>query len=348
MSLRVGVVGCGYWGSKHLRVLTQIAEVSDIAAVDKDLARAEALAQSFPKVRAYPDMADIVDDVDALVIATPASTHAKVALRAMEAGKDVLIEKPMATSVTEATQLAEAAAENSTVLMVGHTFEFNAAVQYLRTLIDSNELGRLYYLDSARLNLGIYQPDVNVIWDLAPHDVSIANYLLRSTPTWVQAWGNRHVHRHVEDVAYIRLGYEDLGVTAQMHVSWLDPSKVRRATIVGARRMAVYDDLATEERVRIFDKGLDVPDEDVDPAGVPMSYRYGGISSPYIAFEEPLLVQDKHFIDCVLSRENPSVDAANGLAVVRVLEAAQRALLTGETIALKDAPRPAKQLLRTA
>jgi predicted dehydrogenase len=331
--LRIAVVGCGYWGSKHLRVLTQVADVGEIVAVDSNLERAEALARSFPRVRAYPDITDIVDEVDAIVIATPASTHHKIALHALEAGKAVLIEKPMSTTSADAMELRERADAAGSVLMVGHTFEFNAAVQHLRSLIDGGELGRIYYMDSARLNLGMYQPDVNVIWDLAPHDVSIANYLLRSTPSTVQAWGNCSIRPTIEDVAYIRLAYEDVGVTAQIHVSWLDPMKVRRTTIVGSKRMAVYDDLAAEERVRVFDKGL-VQDE--QQPGVPMSYRYGGITSPYIAFEEPLLVQDSHFVDCVIGRDVPLVDGDNGLAVVRVLEAAQEALRTGETVRLYE------------
>jgi predicted dehydrogenase len=180
----------------------------------------------------------------------------------------------------------------------------------------------------------MYQPDVNVVWDLAPHDISIANYVLRSTPTSVKAWGSCHVSRTVEDVAFLQLHYEELDVTAQIHVSWLDPSKVRRATVVGSKRMAVYDDMATDERVRIFDKGLDVQ-EQPDP-GMPMSYRYGGITSPYIPFEEPLLVQDTEFAECILTRKRPAVDAHRGLAVVRVLEAAQHALRTGETVQLRE------------
>jgi predicted dehydrogenase len=297
----------------------------------------------FPRVRAYPDIADVIDDVDAVVVATPASTHAKLALQIVEAGKDVLVEKPMATMSAEGQLVADAADANGSVVMVGHTFEFNAAVHHLRSMIDEGDLGKLFYLDMARLNLGMYQPDVNVVWDLAPHDISIANYLLRSTPTSVEAWGSSHLRPPIEDVAYLRLSYADLGVTAQIHVSWLDPMKVRRATIVGSRRMAVYDDMANEERVRVFDKGFDVQD-DQDP-GVPMSYRYGGITSPYIAFDEPLLAQDSHFIECVLTRGRPLVDAQNGLAVVRVLEAAHKALATGETVRLNNVRRPALSLV---
>jgi predicted dehydrogenase len=330
----IAVVGCGYWGAKHVRVLRQLPDVGDIIAVDGDLERCTNLVSSFPNVRAVTTIEDALDDVDAVVIATPATTHAKLALRAMEAGKHVLVEKPLTVYEEDAQMLMQAADEFGVVLMVGHTFEYNAAVRHMRHLIDAGEMGRLYYLDFARLNLGMYRSDVNVLWDLGPHDVSIANYLLRSEPTSVQAWGGRHAHHTVEDVAYVRLNYEDLDVTANVRVSWLDPCKVRKLTVVGSRRMAVYDDMAPEERIRVYDKGVD-PSE-ANGHDIPMSYRYGGISSPYIDFEEPLLVQNRHFLQCIATGDTPLTDGRDGLAVVRTLVAADRALATGETVRLAD------------
>lgn len=336
--VNVGVVGCGYWGSKHVRVLHGIAGVSRVTAIDPSDKRLQSLKQAFPGMAVYPNLPSALDHVDAVIIATPPRTHAALALMAMAAGKSVLVEKPLATATAEACRLAEEAAARSLVLMVGHTFEYNAAVWKLRELVQSNELGRIYYMDSARLNLGLYQSDVNVIWDLAPHDVSIFNYVLDAVPTSVQAWGSRHGHRHLEDVAYLRLMYTDPEVTATAHVSWLDPSKVRRTTVVGSNKMAVYNDLASEEPIRIFDKGL-LPPEDVgEPQEIPMSYRYGDIRAPHVLFEEPLSVQDREFVSCVLDGRKPQTASDNGLAVVRVLEAANTSLETGKPVYLDKAP----------
>jgi predicted dehydrogenase len=260
-----------------------------------------------------------------------------IALTALAAGKHVLIEKPMATSTVDAKRLVDAAANLPLVLMVGHTFEYNAAVRRLRGIIAERLLGDVHYIDCARLNLGLYQPDVNVVWDLAPHDVSITNYLLGTTPSTVQAWGSCHAHARLEDVAFMRLTYPDLHVSANIHVSWLDPCKVRRVTVVGSERMAVYNDLADDERIRVYDKGVVAAAAgDHDLGAVPMSYRYGDITSPYIDFQEPLLVQDRHFVDCILSGDRPLTDGQKGLAVVRVLEAANLSLRTGALVAVQD------------
>jgi predicted dehydrogenase len=220
--------------------------------------------------------------------------------------------------------------------MVGHTFEHNAAVWKLRELVQNGQLGRIHYIDSARLNLGLYQSDVNVIWDLAPHDVSIFNYILGSRPTTVQAWGSRHGHQFLEDVAYLRLDYTNPDVTANIHVSWLDPCKVRRVTVVGSSKMAVYNDLASEERIRIFDKGLDLPSDGLGLEQIPMSYRYGEIRSPYVSFEEPLTVQDREFVMCVSEGRMPTTDGENGMAVVAALECADISLTEGRPVHLEE------------
>jgi predicted dehydrogenase len=334
--VNVGVAGCGYWGSKHVRVLSAIPEVGRIVAIDPVEDRLLGLRRTFPNITTAPSLDAALDDVDALIVATPPRTHLDLASAGLAAGKDVLVEKPLATSAMQAEALIEQASALSAVLMVGHTFEYNAAVWKLRELIQSTELGRVYYLDSARLNLGLYQPDVNVIWDLAPHDVSIFNFVLGSRPTSVQAWGARHAHHSLEDVAYLRLLYPDLGATANIHVSWLDPCKVRRVTVVGSRKMAVYNDLASEERVRVFDRGVVTPDGTDAVGGIPMSYRYGDIRSPHIAFEEPLMVQDRRFVSCVTNREIPPTDGENGLAVVRVLEAAAMSLTQNRPVELEE------------
>jgi predicted dehydrogenase len=231
--------------------------------------------------------------------------------------------------------------------MVGHTFEYNAAVWKLREVVESGELGEIYYIDSARLNLGMYQTDLNVVWDLAPHDISIINYLLGSCPSVVEAWGAKHAHRSQEDVAYLRLTYPDRALRAQVHVSWLDPCKVRRVTVVGSRKMAVYNDLADQERIRIYDKCV-VAAEREDIRNRPMSYRYGGISAPFIPMQEPLTVQDQHFVECAGSGRRPRTDGASGLAVVQVLEAAARSLERGRAAPVAGGATGPLELVRGA
>ncbi|MDP9328365.1 MAG: Gfo/Idh/MocA family oxidoreductase [Actinomycetota bacterium] len=334
--MNVGVVGCGYWGSKHVRVLHGISDVERVVGIDNSEDRLLTLKRSFPSMLLHSSLEAALPDVDALVIATPPRTHVALAMGAMAAGKHVLIEKPLATSSAEAELLVDESRRRSVTLMVGHTFEHNPAVWKLRELIQTGVLGQIHYLDSARLNLGLYQSDVNVIWDLAPHDVSIFNYILDSQPNTVQAWGSRHAHLSLEDVAYLRLWYSAPNVTANIHVSWLDPCKVRRVTAVGSRRMVVYNDLAAEERIRVFDKGVTQAEDTGDAGQIPMSYRYGDISSPYLVSPEPLDVQDRHFVSCILEAKVPSTDGENGVAVVRVLEAAQISLLENRPVALGE------------
>jgi predicted dehydrogenase len=334
--MNVGVVGCGYWGSKHVRVLHGISDVERVVGIDNSEDRLLTLKRSFPSMLLHSSLEAALPDVDALVIATPPRTHVELAMGAMGAGKHVLVEKPLATSSAGAELLVDESRRRSVTLMVGHTFEHNPAVWKLRELIQTGVLGQIHYLDSARLNLGLYQSDVNVIWDLAPHDVSIFNYILDSQPNTVQAWGSRHAHLSLEDVAYLRLWYSAPNVTANIHVSWLDPCKVRRVTAVGSRRMVVYNDLAAEERIRVFDKGVTQAEDTGDAGQIPMSYRYGDISSPYLVSPEPLDVQDRHFVSCILEAKVPSTDGENGVAVVRVLEAAQISLLENRPVALGE------------
>lgn len=335
--MKVAVIGCGYWGSKHVRVLHGIPEVTEVVAIDQIEDRLLSLKRGFPHLATYSSLEAALDHIDAAIIATPPRTHDSLAMAVMSAGKSVLVEKPLAIRTVDARRMMREAAARDVVLMVGHTFEYNAAVWKLRELVQQGELGRVYYLDSARLNLGLYQSDVNVVWDLAPHDVSIFNYVLGAVPESVQAWGSRHGHSSLEDVAYLRLLYRDPDVTANIHVSWLDPSKVRRTTVVGSSKMAVYNDLAVDERIRVFDKGLVAPPSDGENLqDLPMSYRYGEIRAPYVTFEEPLSVQDREFVSCVLNGVQPSTDGNNGLSVVRVLECAERSLPTGRPVRLDE------------
>jgi predicted dehydrogenase len=338
--VRLAVVGCGYWGSKHLRVLEATEGVAEVVAVDSRPDRIRALSRGGRSPRCYSTLDAALSEVDAVVVATPPSTHVPVALQAIEAGKHVLVEKPLAPSTWGALQLVNAAAAAGVTLMVGHTFEYNPAVRKLREIVCNGELGELYYIDSARLNLGLYQDDVNVILDLAPHDISILNFVLGRKPVAVQAWASRHAHHRFEDVAYLRLFYDELfadhGLSANVHVSWLDPCKVRRVTVVGSRKMAVYDDVATEERIRILDKGVCVQPDGGSLAQPPTSYRYGDIMAPFIQPDEPLAVQDRHFVECVATNSAPNSDGESGLAVVEALEAAQLSRRLGRPVLLEE------------
>jgi len=334
--LRVGVVGIGYWGSKHVRAMRSLDSVGQVVVIDPSEDRVAALRHSFPEVEGYSTLDDALDHVDALVIATPPSTHAPLAIRAMEAGKHVLVEKPFATTVVDGMAMDACAKRNGVVLMVGHTFEYHAAVWALREMVSSGELSELYYVDTARLNLGLYQHDVNVLLDLAPHDISILNYVLDSTPVSVECWASRHAHHLLEDIAYVRVRYASPAIEANVHVSWLDPCKVRRVTVVGSSRMVVFDDLDSEERIRVHNKSVSEPSASDDLTQPPMSYRYGEVVAPYLVVNEPLIIEDEHFADCVLTGMHPLTDAANGLAVVRVLEAAQRSFVERREVAIDE------------
>jgi predicted dehydrogenase len=337
---RVAVVGCGYWGSKHVRVLQGMDDVDEVVLVDSLESRLLNLARSYKTAPCSTALHPVLPDVDAVVVATPPSSHVAVALEAIEAGKHVLVEKPLASTTTGARRLMAAASDADVILMVGHTFEYNPAVRKLRELVQGQQLGELFYIDSARLNLGLYQNDVNVIFDLAPHDISIINHVLGRKPVAVQAWAARHAHRRFEDVAYLRLFYDHFfdgrGLSANIHVSWLDPCKVRRVHAVGSKKMAVYDDLAAEERIRVLDKGVCLPPDGDNLTQPPMSYRYGDIVVPFVSPEEPLAVQDRHFLDCIATGACPLTDGANGLAVVEALEAAELSRRLGRPVLLEE------------
>jgi predicted dehydrogenase len=314
--------------------------VEEVVLVDSREDRVRNLARSYRTAPWHTTLAAAVARVDAVVVATPPSTHVAVALQAIEAGKHVLVEKPLAPTTEGARRLGSAASAAGVILMVGHTFEYNPAVRKLRELVQNEELGELYYIDSARLNLGLYQNDVNVILDLAPHDISIINHVLGRKPVAAQAWASRHAHRRFEDVAYLRLFYDDFfdarGLSANIHVSWLDPCKVRRVTAVGSQKMAVYDDLAADERIRVLDKGVCLPPDGDNMTQPPLSYRYGDIVVPFISPDEPLAVQDRHFIECIASGTRPLTDGENGLAVVEALEAAELSRRLGRPVLLEE------------
>ncbi len=336
--LHVGVVGCGYWGSKHVRTLMSLEAVERVVVIDPSDERRAAIMRVYPRVDGFSTLAEALGQLDAVIIASPPSLHAPLALEAIAHGVHVLVEKPLAPTVAEAQAMITAAERAGVTLMVGHTFEYHSAVWELRSMVQRGDLGDLYYLDTARLNLGLYQRDVNVVLDLAPHDVSILNYVLGSTPSVVECWGARNAHPRLEDVAHLRLYYDDPGVFANVHVSWLNPKKIRQVTVVGSNKMVVFDDLKAEQRVKVHDKGVTAISDGADLTAVPMSYRLGDIVCPYVAMNEPLRVEDEHFVTCVQTGMRPLSDGESGLEVVRVLEAAQRSMDEGVAVRLTSTP----------
>ncbi len=339
--LRVAVVGYGYWGSKHVRVLSSLPDVA-VTVVDGNDDRLAEAAEHYPAARSSTSLEAVLGDVDAVVVATPPGNHASIASAALTAGKHTLVEKPLTTSVADAERLVETAAQRDVTLMVGHTFEYNPAVRKLKEIVRSGSLGRILYIDTARLSLGRYQSDVNVIWDLAPHDISIASFLLDEMPSATCVWAQRNIGVRHADVAYLRLDFTRSDTHAFSHVSWLNPNKIRKVTVVGERKMVVYDDMSDNERIRIYDIGVD-PGEIDDPAApaahaMPVSYRTGDIISPFIPFAEPLRIQDQHFIHCVRTGTVPNTPGSRGLDIVRVLAATDVARRTGQQAIVGDEP----------
>jgi predicted dehydrogenase len=324
-----GVIGCGYWGPNHIRNLSALRGSGAVMAMaaDRDHARRDRVQQLFPYVEVVSEADDIIGnpDIDAVVIATPVGTHYPLARQALHAGKHILVEKPFVTCSEQATELIQMAAERDLRVMVGHTFEYTAAVNRIRDLVQAGELGDVLYVRSLRVNLGLFQTDVNVLWDLAPHDLSILRYVLNRPVQAVSALGNANVTEGIEDVVNMNVEF-DGNIMCNVIVSWLDPKKVREMTIVGDQKMLVFDDVSTTEKIRIFDKGVAGP-RDYDSFGdFQYSYRYGDIVTPFLDEHEPLREEAGHFLASIQNRTSPRSDGASGLAVVRVLEAAQQSL----------------------
>jgi predicted dehydrogenase len=285
----------------------------------------------YPGTRLTQDYRDVLsDDIDAVVLATPVRTHYALTREMLQAGKHVLVEKPLTQKSSEALALVHLADKRGLVLMVGHTFEYNLAVRELREIIRRGEIGDVLYVDAARLNLGQFRPDCNVVWDLAPHDISIMNFILGSAPTHVSARGSTCIHPTMHDVAYLELLYPD-GVMGHVHVSWLEPAKVRRFTVVGTDKMVVYNDVAPEEKIRIYDKGVVKTTSTGDFADWQLNYRNGGVSIPAVPGGEPLKLELLHFVECIREGTPPQSDGWSGFRVTQILEAADKSLHNGGT-----------------
>jgi predicted dehydrogenase len=327
----VALVGFGYWGPNLARNLQVQAGSRWRYLVELSPERRAKAARLYQQVQVTDDLEAVLadDEVRAVVVATPAATHAPLARRLLEAGRHVLVEKPLTLNTADAVDLATLADKRGLVLMVGHTFEFVPAVRRMKEMIDAGEIGDLLYLHSQRLNLGRIQSDISAFWSIGPHDVSIANYLVGQSPQWVQATGARYLNKDVEDVTFVTVGYPG-GVLAHMHVSWLDPSKTRRTTVVGSGRMLVYDDMDSDARLKIYDKGADRLDPDAYGA---WQYRLrdGEMRVPRLDMVEPLAAELGHFLECAGTGQRPRADGWNGVDVVAVLEAVDASLAAGGT-----------------
>jgi predicted dehydrogenase len=335
-ALRVGVIGAGYWGPNLIRNFNE-APGSEVAMVaDLSLERLAPIRKRYPGVRVTTDHRDLLGDgaIEAVAIATPIKTHRRLCEEALAAGKHVLVEKPLAGTAADAEAIVAAAERAGRTLMVGHTFVYNPAVTTVRSFIERGELGKIQYIDSQRVNLGLHQFDFNVLWDLGPHDVSITLYWLDEEPIWVQATGGCFVQSDIEDVVWLTMGFPS-GAIAHAHLSWLAPGKIRTMTVIGAKKMAVYDDVTAVEKVKLFDHGV----ERLEPDDLRRAYRAGDIHSPRVPVTEALQVEARHFIEAIRTGKPPLSDGAAGLRVVRVLEAGSESLrLGGVRVALGARP----------
>jgi len=335
-------IGCGYWGPNLLRNFSAQNDCWVKYVVDLSAERRSYVETNFPRTRAIADLETAMDDpeIDAIIVATPAASHHQLAKQALESGKHIFVEKPLATSTKQADELVALAAARSLTLMAGHTFLYNAAVRYTKKLLDEGELGELYYIYSQRLNLGQVRSDVNAWWNLAPHDVSILLYLMKDElPVSVSAVGVSYIQPGIEDVVFATLQWAS-GVCAHLHVSWLDPGKVRKMTFVGRRKMVIYDDVG-DDKITVFDKGVDrVPKigerMDYDQYNYQLVHRTGDVWLPRISFQEPLKEEAGHFLECLRSGQSPLSGPRHARDVVAVLEATQTALQTGRSIRLTD------------
>jgi predicted dehydrogenase len=324
MTVTVGVAGLGYWGPNLARNFAALQQAELKWCADPDDAARARIEQTYPGVKTTKEIDDLLndDELDAIVLATPVPTHAELATQVLNAGKHCFVEKPLAQSVAEAEKAVTAAAQSGKILMVGHLLEYHPGVRKLKELADGGELGdRIFYIYGNRLNLGKLRADENALWSLGAHDVSVVLYLAQEEPVEVVAHGQSYVRQNVEDVVFCFLSFPS-GLSAHLHLSWLDPHKERRFTVVGSQRMATFDDMVTEGKVTVYDKGFD---EDARGYGEYIT-RAGGSFSPAISNVEPLRAECEHFIHSITTGEPPRSDGASGLRVVRVLERLQRSL----------------------
>jgi predicted dehydrogenase len=325
--LKVAIVGCGYWGQNLLRNFCELEEADVVAACDFNSAALTRVTRRYPTVRTTSSYADVIGDpnIQAIVLATPVSTHYPLAKLALEADKHVLVEKPLAQCSWQVLDLIQLAERHQRILMVDHTFLYSGAVRRIKELVDAGELGELLYFDSVRISLGLVQEDINVIWDLAPHDLSIMDYLFARAPVSVAARAVKHLHPYLETMAYVTVQFEG-ALIAHFHVNWLSPVKVRRTLVGGSRRMIVYDDMETSEKVRVYDKGVSQHPHPEHRERLLTAYRNGDMLAPHLEATEALRMMARDFANSIATNRPPLSDGYSGYRVVRVLEAAQASI----------------------
>jgi len=328
--LRVGVIGCGYWGPNLVRNFARHPDVQVEAVCDRDLRRAERTGAEYrvPTVSERPESLFADRQLDLVVVATPTATHYELAKAGLEAGKHVLVMKPLTSSVEQAEELEALAAKKGVLLAVDHTFVFTGAVRKIKEMVASGALGELYYFDSVRVNLGLFQRDINVIWDLAPHDISILDFLVGGEPEEILAVGVAHGRSPTENIAYITIKYPN-SFLAHVHVNWLAPAKVRQLILGGSKKMVVYDDVQPSEKVKVYDKGVSFASDGEDPYKALVSYRSGDMVAPQLDGKEALAVEVDNIFKAVRGREPLVADGGAGVRVVRLLESAQRSIAQG-------------------
>lgn len=336
----VGVVGCGYWGPNLARNFWSLGDCRLAWLCDTRTSRTDHVRQLYPEVAIHADFEGALRSphLDAVAIATPVCTHHALARASLLAGKHTLIEKPMASTPAQCEELIALAEERSLTLMVGHTFLYSPAVRKMKEVVDSGDLGDVLYISARRLNLGLFQKDINVVWDLAPHDLSIVLYVKGEIPIAVNCVGSSNVTPRIEDVSNLTLHFPSGGV-AIIHNSWLDPKKVRDMSVVGSRRMLHYDDLEPLQKIKIYDQRVEVPPHYDTFAEFQYSYHYGDMLAPYIRQEEPLKVECQHFLECVRGGRTPLTDGRHGLQLVQILDAASESLRhDGRRVAVRQVP----------
>jgi predicted dehydrogenase len=327
--LKLGVVGAGAWGKNHIRTAAGLADAELAAVCDTDPSLRERLARQYPATHITGDVGDLLGRVEAVIVASPAATHARLALQCLEAGKPCLVEKPFALNVPDAQAVAQRSAECRAPVVAGHLLVFHPAVERLRAMVQGGELGQVYYLYGLRVNLGQVRADENALWSFGPHDVSVALYLLDAAPIRVAAQGKSYLQPNVEDVVFLTMEFAS-GVLAHVQLSWLDPHKERKLTVVGAKQMVLFDDMEPREKLRVYDRGVDRPPE-YGSSGESLTIREGDIFIPKIPNVEPLAAELGHFVRVARGVEAPRAGAEDGVRVVRVLEGASRSLASGGT-----------------
>ena len=329
--MKIGVVGFGYWGPNLVRNFLSTPSVDGVVVYDSSEKRLQVARQKFPSIETVTRYEDLLkrDDVKAVAIATPVSTHFQLGMQALEAGKHVLLEKPMAENGTQCEQMVDLAAKKQLALMVDHTFIYTGAVRKIKEMINEGRLGEIMYFDSVRVNLGLFQHDTNVLWDLAPHDLSIMDYLIGQEPVAVSAIGAKH-YNDMEDIAYLTVRYSSQ-LLAHFHVNWMSPVKVRKILIGGTKLMVVYDDMEPSEKLKVYDKGVDIKERE-SIYKVLVQYRTGDMWAPKVELGEALSLMCADFVESVKTGRRPTTDGRAGMKVVRILEAAQQSLRAGGTM----------------